>query len=77
MGERGVSSDRPRRGCQEEATRVATRANLQDWVSRLAVHLHQETSSMGFWRTMLVGVLVREVGGDKMCGVEVEWGDLG
>lgn len=32
---------------------------------------------MGIWRTMLEGVLVREVGGDKMCGVEVEWGDLG
>ena len=32
---------------------------------------------MGIWRTMLVGVLAREVGGDKMCGVEVEWGDLG
>lgn len=32
---------------------------------------------MGVWRTMLGGVLLREVGGDKMCGVEVEWGDLG
>lgn len=43
----------------------------------MALHLHQETSSMGVWRTMLGGVLLREVGGGKMCGVEVEWGDLG